>query len=31
LPLITHLPHKHAPKATRTCRGTMVLKHGKHV
>ena len=31
LPLIMHLPHKRAPKATRTCRGKMVLKHGKHM
>ncbi len=29
LPLTTHVPHKRVPKATRTCRGNMLLKDGK--
>jgi hypothetical protein len=31
LPLTTHDPHKRVTKATRTCRGNMLLKNGKQI
>ena len=31
LPLITHVPHKHIPKAMPACRGNMVLKNGRQM